>query len=804
MDYDFDVVSSFLGTDPANSLNLQNFLIKSNVGARGLNPNNISILINREFAETFSLRSDQIQDLLYELCTSTDSFNRDRIDTLMRWLTNLDVCDHPNASYPESTSGFIKCIASILWHVHASNLLPDVVNVCSQELFEQLFKTIQVVKADSPLKAAFESLLASYCYIRPGSFNLLLSEMNVLSLSPVAGATNEDSKQHECKKAKRQGKIQTPFDVRLSASQLQTIAMACQSPVAVKELMESGLLKVFTSAIHDFAKNPQVTSANPLVNILQIIEILKFFVAISFEGDVRDWLGSHEPSRFWEPLLTILCNNKLDSDWSLELETAFINFLVKVTSCHSRNQDALTIILLSVIRTTTPNRRNINIHHESSSAGASSGEKSSMSEFTRQLIVKVLLNAEKVVVNVTSKLPLIRHGSKELLYSSDHPSMQHNSRNLYFLASVDTKVNEILDKAISNFSAVWTSEMNSSVSNDCYDMKLRIKDWPDVVMRDKTTIAQVLATLSNFGHSLSSPCISLEMICGSGDDDMDSSAGEVKASDADALKLPLQIFSIRGGLSLLASYIPTVFPEQTKPGASTTASMFIVPQHSLAAFGLFLKLPAYAEALLNESTLQDKVRAHLLLRLILGVTNDDKGGKLIKSVIRHPFTSSLVLVLVCIYSLPIAPSLATFPFEVLYQLLDSSALTTDEGILIRRMVVEVGAIHLVLNCLGIIGHHDSFIASGPESLAAKVEAPVQAPRDIQYYWAKGTGYGTGSTETNTTAQQAQTKLKAEEDQVVVLLQVRLQTCSLIFTDFASILDHFELRQSVESGGGFGR
>lgn len=627
MDYDFDVVSSFLGADAASSLSLQNFLIKSNVGARGLKPNNISILISREFAETFSLRSDQIQDLLYELCTSTDSFNRDRIDTLVKWLTNLNICDHPNASYPDATSGYIKCIASILWHVHATNLLPDVVNVCSPELFEQLLKTTQAVKADSPLKAAFESLLASYCYIRPGSFNLLLSEMNVLSLSPEAGATNEDNKQHECKKAKRQGKIQTPFDVRLSASQLQSIAMACQSPVAVKELMESGLLKVFTSAIHDFSKNPQVTSANPLHNILQIIEILKFLTTISFEGDVRDWLGSHEPSRFWEPLLTLLCNNKLDSDWSLDLETAFINFLVKVTSCHSKNQDTLTIILLSVIRTTVPNRRNINIHHESSSAaGASSVEKNSMSEFTRQLIVKVLLNAEKVIVNVTSELPLLRNGSKEMTYASDHPSMQPNSRNLFFLASIDTKVSQVLDKAIGIFSSVWTSAMNPSVK-DCYCWKLRIKDWPDVVITEKTTIAQVLATLSNYGHSLSSPCIRLETVCDREDDDMDCSVGEVKASDADALKLPLQMFSIRGGLSLLASYIPTVFPDQAKPGA--TATMYIVPQHSLAAFGLFLKLPAYAEALLNESTLQDKVRAHLLLRLILGVTSDDKGGKLL-------------------------------------------------------------------------------------------------------------------------------------------------------------------------------
>lgn len=154
--------------------------------------------------------------------------------------------------------------------------------------------------------------------------------------------------------------------------------------------------------------------------------------------------------------------------------------------------------------------------------------------------------------------------------------------------------------------------------------------------------------------------------------------------------------------------------------------------------------------------------------------------------------------------MPIAPSLATFPFEVLYQLLDSSALTTDEGILIRRMVVEVGAIHLVLNCLGIIGHHESFIASGPESLAAKVEAPVQAPKNVQYFWAKGTGYGTGSTGANTIAQQAQTKLKAEEDQVIVLLQVRLQSFSGFFINSNTISDHFKLRQPVESGRDFGR
>lgn len=135
----------------------------------------------------------------------------------------------------------------------------------------------------------------------------------------------------------------------------------------------------------------------------------------------------------------------------------------------------------------------------------------------------------------------------------------------------------------------------------------------------------------------------------------------MKASDFNPLPSPLQIFSSRGGLSLLAHYLPTVYPEQPKSAQklgekdknlqgewvkgewikiepneeiyedvddslleSSTKMPVIssVPQHSLAAFGLFLKLPAYSEVLLR-----DKVRAQCLLRLILGVTGDGEGSK---------------------------------------------------------------------------------------------------------------------------------------------------------------------------------
>lgn len=48
-----------------------------------------------------------------------------------------------------------------------------------------------------------------------------------------------------------------------------------------------------------------------------------------------------------------------------------------------------------------------------------------------------------------------------------------------------------------------------------------------------------------------------------------------------------------------------------------------IPPHSLVAFGLFLRLPGYAEVLLKE-----RKKAQCLLRLMLGVTDDGGGGKL--------------------------------------------------------------------------------------------------------------------------------------------------------------------------------
>ena len=53
----------------------------------------------------------------------------------------------------------------------------------------------------------------------------------------------------------------------------------------------------------------------------------------------------------------------------------------------------------------------------------------------------------------------------------------------------------------------------------------------------------------------------------------------------------------------------------------------------------------------------------------------------------------------------IASALPTLPFLVLKSLYDSMPLTTDDGVLLRRMSLEIWALHLILACLSVLSHH---------------------------------------------------------------------------------------------------
>ena len=64
-----------------------------------------------------------------------------------------------------------------------------------------------------------------------------------------------------------------------------------------------------------------------------------------------------------------------------------------------------------------------------------------------------------------------------------------------------------------------------------------------------------------------------------------------------------------------------------------------------------------------------------------------------------------------IYSLALSASLPAFSFEVLRQMLDSSQLSTDDGISLRKIILEVGALDAILNCLSIFTHHSTDVVA---------------------------------------------------------------------------------------------
>ncbi|CAH2249476.1 baculoviral IAP repeat-containing 6 isoform X1 [Pelobates cultripes] len=262
--------------------------------------------------------------------------------------------------------------------------------------------------------------------------------------------------------------------------------------------------------------------------------------------------------------------------------------------------------------------------------------------------------------------------------------------------------------------------------------------------------------------------------------------------DTCPIQSPLQVFAGMGGLALIAERLPMLYPDviqqvsapvvtsttQEKPKdsdqfewvtieqsgelvyeapetiaaepppiKSAVQTMSPIPAHSLAAFGLFLRLPGYAEVLLKE-----RKHAQCLLRLVLGVTDDGEGSHILQS--------------------PSANVLPTLPFHVLRTLFSTMPLTTDDGVLLRRMALEIGAIHLILACLSALSHHAPRIPSSSSNQTEVSSTHSSGTcEEQQLYWAKGTGFGTGSTASGWDVEQALTKQRLEEEHVTCLLLV---------------------------------
>ncbi|XP_035734374.1 baculoviral IAP repeat-containing protein 6-like isoform X2 [Vespa mandarinia] len=324
-----------------------------------------------------------------------------------------------------------------------------------------------------------------------------------------------------------------------------------------------------------------------------------------------------------------------------------------------------------------------------------------------------------------------------------------------------------------------TAQTNST--NTTNQQYLIHSSRPNTPLPPQLTIAQLLAIAEDSG--ISEPCLHLILK----QRNKDSKEDVTKQSDSELLNYrsiesSLDVFSTGGGLAVLACHLPLVYPDpgrqdllpftEKSPSPEETDADWVkfetsdeiyadlekdtttcspraispapyVPPHSLAAFGLFLRLPGYAEVLLR-----DRKRAQCLLRLALGVSDDGEGGDVLTS--------------------PLAASLPTLPFQVLKQLLDATPPTTDDGLLLRRTTIDVGAMLLLLNCLAIFTHQTGHNDGLEQKLG---QTGGRSDDNSHLYWAKGTGFGTGSTQQSWNVEQALLRQRSEEEHVTVLVQV---------------------------------
>lgn len=72
----------------------------------------------------------------------------------------------------------------------------------------------------------------------------------------------------------------------------------------------------------------------------------------------------------------------------------------------------------------------------------------------------------------------------------------------------------------------------------------------------------------------------------------------------------------------------------------------------------------------------------------------------------------------------VASSLPTLPFQILRLLFHSKPLSREDGVCLREVSLEQGAVQLVLMCLGVLSHHEPRLVSPADRLALQTVAAL--------------------------------------------------------------------------------
>lgn len=132
--------------------------------------------------------------------------------------------------------------------------------MCVCVLISCMYEWSLVLPCDSALKRAVDFMLCSLCYIQSSCVLLLLEWMGIVSDGSETTASTDDVKGSRCNQpltddVKADGASsrlrQTMLAVMpLHSAQLATLALSCQSPLALRKLIDSGIVSALCDSLY--------------------------------------------------------------------------------------------------------------------------------------------------------------------------------------------------------------------------------------------------------------------------------------------------------------------------------------------------------------------------------------------------------------------------------------------------------------------------------------------------------------------------------------------------------------------------
>ncbi|XP_065205960.1 baculoviral IAP repeat-containing protein 6-like isoform X3 [Planococcus citri] len=392
--------------------------------------------------------TNSVFELLQQLCCTQDEHVADRVTVMLNWLVEVAKISLQSKNVETPIPTYVYCISCILWASQETELTYDLSSLLTPSLFSLLLEWSSSLPISSALKRAVDRVLCSMYVIKPENYFNLLENMSIIFTTSPDEDDSSSNVSDDLKRKQHQFMHVTPqvmpyFEsigitnltnskyLFMSEKMFATLATISQSHISAQQLIGCGFLALLVDVIIEFCqqngkmkeeylvayestmtdadkvdremKRPKPDDRLPMMHIDTISSILLFFSELSWEGSIRTWLGSAEICVFWEHLLEYLCKtvpsmhmirNDLPSESLLKLEDATIKLLSKCCWCYPKNQKTLAQIICSVI-----------CHQTEAMPRRYSKYNLGITDFTRRVLLQLVLETEKIFVSVETELP---------------------------------------------------------------------------------------------------------------------------------------------------------------------------------------------------------------------------------------------------------------------------------------------------------------------------------------------------------------------------------------------------------------